>query len=224
MTRERPLFVHIIGLEGCGHHGLHPVMEQAITETHGGDRDSRFFRKGLRNAFDGIWCRNYSKPDCIRGAVHFLEKIPRDSIILEDNSYPSGKNRDLQQQWDFVEFHGFLKEHCEIRFAHLSRNIFNLVNSRRQFDDGLKAHALKMAEIGKYIDTKIAGLEDQGVPITRLNYDDLENQSAEIGALIDCPTDAVDKAIKEQFTKSTKDYRDLLTEDEIQGIKNAFGL
>ena len=59
---------------------------------------------------------------------------------------------------------------------------------------------------------------------TRLNYDDLKNQSAEIGALIDCPADVVDKAIKEQFKKSTKDYRDLLSEDEIQGIKNAFSL
>ena len=47
---------------------------------------------------------------------------------------------------------------------------------------------------------------------------------AEIGALIDYPATAVDKAISKQFKKSTKDYNNLLTADEIQGIKNAFGL
>ena len=81
-----------------------------------------------------------------------------------------------------------------------------------------------MAEIGRFVDSKVADLEADGVAITQLNYDNLENQSAEIGALIDCPATAVDKAISEQFKKSIKDYNDLLTADEIQGIKNAFGL
>lgn len=81
-----------------------------------------------------------------------------------------------------------------------------------------------MAEIGRFVDSKIADLEADGVAITQLNYDDLENQSAETSALIDCPATAVDKAISEQFKKSTKDYNNLLMADEIQGIKNAFGL
>jgi hypothetical protein len=81
-----------------------------------------------------------------------------------------------------------------------------------------------MAEIGRFVDSKVADLEADGVAITQLNYDNLENQSAEIGALIDCPATAVDKAISEQFKKSTKDYNNLLTADEIQDIKNAFGL
>ncbi|MBK17481.1 MAG: hypothetical protein CMM52_01400 [Rhodospirillaceae bacterium] len=224
MERKTPLFVHIIGLEGCGHHGLYPVMGQAIVETHGGDEFNRFYRSGLRNAFDGIWCRNYSKRDCIRGALHFLEKVPRDTIILEDNSYPSGKYREVQHQWDFVEFYDFLKEHCEIRFALLNRNIFNLVNSRREFDDGLKAHALKMAEIGNFINERISALEAKGVPVTRLDYDFLESQTAEIGALIDCPAEAVDTAMKEQFKKSTKDYRETLSDQEIQDVKDAFDI
>jgi hypothetical protein len=36
---------------------------------------------------------------------------------------------------------------------------------------------------------------------------------AEIGVLIDCSAAAVDKAIKEQFRKFTKDHCDLLTKD-----------
>jgi hypothetical protein len=171
-----------------------------------------------------MYCRNYSKRDCIRGAVDFLGKIPSDSIMLEDNSYPSGNNRDISNHWDIHEIYHILKDHCEVRFTHLTRNIYNTVNSRREFDASLKAHAEKMAETGRFVDSKILDLEANGVAITRLNYDNLENQSAEIGAMIDCSATAVDKAISEQFNKSTKDYNDLLTADEIQGIKNAFGL
>ncbi len=158
------------------------------------------------------------------GAHHFLEKVPRDSIILEDNSYPSGKYRDVSNQWDIQEIYHLLKDHCEVRFAHLTRNIFNLVNSRRQFDDGLKAHAEKMAEIGHYIDSKMAALEADGVTITQLSYDELEQQTAKIGALIDCPADAVDRAVQDQFKKSTKDYHEILTGEEIQDIKDSFGI
>lgn len=53
MSRETPLFVHIIGLEGCGHHELIPILSQAVTETHGGDEYNRFFRNWPRNAFNG---------------------------------------------------------------------------------------------------------------------------------------------------------------------------
>jgi hypothetical protein len=149
MTRETPLFVHIIGLEGCGHHGLFPILSQAVTKTHGGDEYNRFFRNRPRNAFNGMYCRNYSKRDCIRGAVDFLGRIPSDSIMLEDNSYPSGNNRDIGNQWDIHEIYHILKDHCEVRFAHLTRNIFNMVNSRREFDANLQAHAEKIAEIGR---------------------------------------------------------------------------
>ncbi|NKB20971.1 MAG: hypothetical protein GKS01_10770 [Alphaproteobacteria bacterium] len=224
MSRTRPLFVHVIGLEGCGHHGLFPVLAQAVTETHGGDEYNRFFRNKPRNAFNGMYCRNYSKRDCIRGAHHFLGQIPPDSIMLEDNSYPSGNYRDVTNQWDIHEIYHTLKDHCDVRFAHLTRNVFNMVNSRREFDETLQAHAEKMAEIGRYIDAKMADIEAEGLTITRLNYDELESQTVEIGALIDCPSEAIEKAINEQFKKSTKNYRDLLTTDEIQGIKNAFGL
>ena len=86
-----------------------------------------------------------------------------------------------------------------MRFAHLTRNIYNMINSRREFDASLQAHAKKMAKTGRFVNSKIANLETDSVAITQPNYDDLENQSAEIGALIDCPAIAVDKAISEKF-------------------------
>jgi hypothetical protein len=89
--------------------------------------DNLFFRNRPRNAFNGMSCRNYSKRDCIRGALDFLGKIPSDRIMLEDNSYPSGNNRDISNQWDIHEIYHILKDHCEVRFTHLTRNIYNMV-------------------------------------------------------------------------------------------------
>ena len=63
--------------------------------------------------------------------------------MLEDNSYPSGNNRYISNQRDIHEIYHTLKDHCEVQFAHLIRNIYNMVNSRREFDASLQAHAEK---------------------------------------------------------------------------------
>jgi hypothetical protein len=222
MIPEKPLFMHLIGVEGCGHHGVFPIFETLLRQKFEGSGRALFFRRGLRPFIHGLYYRKIPKHFCVAEMVTFLEANPG-AIIVEDNSYPSGKFREVNNQWDFAELHQLLIPHCAVRYIHLRRNIFNTVNSHPDWDGGLLGHAAKLAEIGRYMDGKLAALKADGVEIAELDYDRMEEQAAEIAALTGCGVEDAEQAIATVFRKSDKDYRRLLASPDIAAIGELFG-
>lgn len=223
MIPDGPLFIHLIGLEGCGHHGVFPVFETLLQKKFGDSGRKLFFRRGLRPFIHGLYYRKYPEQVCVAEMVKFLQANPG-AIIVDDNSYPSSRFREVDSQWDFAELHRLLSPHCAVRYIHLRRNIFNTVNSHPDWDGGLLGHAARLAGIGRYIDGQCAALRADGVEIAELDYDRLEEQAAEIAALTGCGRADAEHAIAEVFEKSDKDYRQLLEPADIDAIAELFGI
>lgn len=221
MSLDRPVFIHLIGLEGCGHHGIFPIFEKVLTDKYAGTGTALYFRRGLRRYINNLYYKRLPKAYCVEAMAAFLARN-RNSVIVDDNSYPSSGFREPDSQWDFAELYNLLKDHCEVKYGCISRNIFNTVNSHPRWDGGLVNHARVLAENAKFIDAGISALAQDGIDIVRLDYDRIGRNVAEISALTGCDAASVEPAIRSVFVASDKDYRELLSDPEVAEIERLF--
>ena len=223
MPAEKPLFIHVIGLEGCGHHGVFPIFEKVLTDKFAGTKKKLYFNAGLRDFLRAIYYKGLPRSTVLPDMKIFLDK-DADAIFVDDDSYPSYVYRAPHNQWDFVEIHSILEESCDIRYFHLRRNIFDTINSHREWDGGLLGHARVLADIQRFIDAGLAKLSSSGVRVIELDYDNIGAEAPAIAQTTGCSTQAVQEAIQGLFKKSTKHYRDHLSDSEIETIGTLFGV
>lgn len=221
MNLTKPVFIHIIGLEGCGHHGIFPIFENILKDKYNNTNTKLYFRNGLRPFINGMYYENKPKEKCIRNMREFLEKNSN-SIIVDDDSYPSYVYRTIYNQWDFEEIYFLLESYCTMKYVYLKRNIFNTINSHPRLDGGLIQHAEKLSEINQFIQKKISNLKHKGIDITYLNYDNINDNAEHIRNITGCDLLKVEYAIGAIFRKSSKNYKELLNDNEINEIKALF--
>lgn len=223
MNPAKPLFIHLIGLEGCGHHGIFPIFQQLLLERHGHGETQVYLRTGLRTFLDRLYRGNESRPMVVRALREFVSCNPN-AVFADDNSYPSHVSREIGNQWNFVDIHELLHDLCEIRYLRIHRNIFNTVNAHREWDGGLAGHARVLKVMQDFIDSGIAILAGNGVRIPVIDYDHIAASMDLIAAATGCGIDSVRRATSQLFRKSEKDYRVILTSDEIRMIGEVFGV
>lgn len=221
MTTENPVFIHLIGLEGCGHHGVFPIFEKILHDKYSASERPLYFRTGLRGMFNAIYYKGLPKDIVFSDMETFLYHNPG-AIFVDDNSYPSADYREPQNQWDFSEIYARMQGKCDVRLVQLRRNIFNTINSHRDWDGGLLGHAKVLATIQRSLDEKVALLTGQGVKFHDLDYDNIRNDAATIAEITGCDVTAVEAATTDLFEPSRKDYREQLSEDEIGEISRLF--
>lgn len=206
---------HVIGLEGCGHHGLEKIIVNILKTRKG------FKKKQCINNFKQFRnIDNFKKNE--KNIIPFLNN----SIIYTDDSYPSSTNRTIEKQKNITKIHSIVSKHAEIKFLYLKRNIYNLINSHPGFDGGIIKHAKKMYEIQNYIENQIGELRKNNVEVIELNYEDIDKEEGckTIATFISEDVTVVKNNISKHFKQSQKDYNKILDKKIIDEISNIFKL
>ena len=189
-------FVFVVGVEGCGHHGLIPVISSALKHSHNKDNnvvacyhDKRF----LKYLFDWYF---YAKPlkftrplvkiiiNCFfRIARHKSYKNNQIRFIIEDNSFPSGNNRDPNKQWNIIEMMKVIRP-CvdEIYLIGLYRDPIAATFSHPNWDGGMIPHAKVLKNCLTYINDQLEQLKD--LPQVFIHYEDLIYGQDKLGPLL----------------------------------------
>ena len=226
------VILDVVGLEGCGHHGLEAVIVNVInkhsnyTSREGGR--ARHIRHLLRSCISGA-SRNSDDYDIFGAKVkEYLEN--KNYLIYADDSYPSGGprdnvRRDVRRQKNLVEINKHVSKYGEIRFLYLKRNIYNTINSHPHFDGGIIAHTKRLKETKLYIEAQIKSLRKENAKVFELNYEDIDNNTGAdiISDFVNADVGVVKDAINKYFKKSRKNYTELLDEKTIQIMSEMIG-
>ena len=238
--REKRLrFVYVIGVEGCGHHGLYPVLAAAIA-AHERARCGEaplppmLGRWGpLRRIFDALW---YEAPDAARRRAlldeldALMERVrvgaagsPGTAWILEDNSFPSGDHRSTARQWDVADMAEIMAPHADVRFIALYRDPRAMTFSHPDFDGGLRSHARVVAEFLEWLNGVLERLGRDRYRVVR--YEDLMARDPAMTAMLAAYLDLPPACFEEGFQAlrpSGKDWRRQLPPGERDWLADWF--
>lgn len=231
-------FIFIAGVEGCGHHGLLPVVDTAIrASVQANGDDSKVLTRWpmLRELFNALW---YTQSLASQQQQHIRNRLDElmlhgvalanstgcSQYILEDNSFPSGMNRCLSRQWDIVEMTELLRPHAEIRFLALYRDPIAMTFSHPEFDGGLRKHAKMVAAFLKYLNDKLMRIDPELVKV--VHYEDLvdgQDRLAEPLAMhLGVDVDFINAGFQ-KVCKSRKDWRLQMAREDRDWMSNYFG-
>lgn len=129
-------------------------------------------------------------------------------FVIEDNSFPSGMNRDLARQWDIVEMVKLLKPFADIKILALYRDPVATTFSHEMWDGGLTNHAKLIAEFLEYLNKKLLRLNPAGV--RSIHYEDLVDHQDQLTEPLSRYLDIDPESIRigfQQVRKSKKDWR-----------------
>ena len=201
MREKTNTFIFIVGCEGCGHHGLEPVIETAINNSGA----NLYFKWGpLRNIFNELW---YAKKQVTENARQILSKI-ENTYIFESNSFPAFNFRTVDAQWDLEEMTNLLRPYAKIRYLVLHRDPIAMAFSHKDFDGGLRNHAKVIATFLKYLNLKLSKIDSN--LFTVINYEDLLEKQDALASPLAHFLGLSEQDIKTGFKhirKSTKDWR-----------------
>lgn len=208
--------IHLVGLEGSGHHGVYPLIESFIRELSDQDFCGRY---PLQHVLDDFFCRKNINENT------FLERIENfflqneEKVIFFDNSYPSQTFRGVNFQYDLVFINKIFSKYSKVKFIHLQRNLLNCILSRKDIDKGLIKHAQVIGPINRYVNDQLSILKEHQSPILNINYEsiNIENLINFIGINERNLTESK-KIFSKIFRKSTRDYKKELNESEINSI------
>ena len=176
-------FIYIIGVEGCGHHGLSPIVENLIRSSLNESADFYSWEK-LRKAFNWIWL---NKNPVVNILGRFLVKYtllvlklyasrPKGSdtvYILENNSFPSGEIRTVAQGWNLFQLYELVRHHAEVCLIVLNREPIAATFSHKELDRGFREHA---EVIAKHLDYLAETMQVIGVDNFRsISYEELSS-------------------------------------------------
>lgn len=233
MSQGKLIYVYVAGVEGVGHHGLHPVLEtafrnSAMIQQSNGEVIS--YKKRMKRGFNQIWCHVHPPGFGFLRSVFrwYLNSFFRDQkkravdanqvrVIIEDNSFPAGRYRDSDRQWKLEEMQQIVTPHAdEIYFIGLYRDPIAAVFSHSHFDGGLVAHANKIRTSLEYLDKELGKLPSKRVRI--VHYEDLIGDQEPLGAMLAEYFGLGNNELAEGFAKvrpSKKDWqRDMAAEDQ----------
>lgn len=235
MSQGKLIYVFVAGVEGVGHHGLHPVIEtafrnSAMIQQSNGEVIS--YKKRMKRGFNQIWCHVHPPGfGFLRGVFRwYLNSFFRDQkkravdasqvrVIIEDNSFPAGRYRDLARQWKLDEMQQIVAPHAdEIYFIGLYRDPIAAVFSHSRFDGGLMAHANKIRGSLEYLNNELGKVPAEKLRI--VHYEDLIGNQEALGAVLAEYLGLGSSELAEGFAKvrpSKKDWqRDMAAEDQEQ--------
>ena len=82
------IFVFVAGIEGCGHHGLNPVISQAYEHAYPEGTIIREWRK-FKSACNRLWCKSHLLPFTRTLAKNKIQKIPCEKYNALNGILPS---------------------------------------------------------------------------------------------------------------------------------------
>lgn len=215
-------FIFIAGVEGCGHHGLFPVIETAIKSSIQAEgSESKVFPRWppIRELFNALWYSQALTPqqrqmarmrigELMRHGAKLAQSTGCRQFVLEDNSFPSGMNRDLAWQWDIIEMVGLLSPYADIKILALYRDPIAMTFSHEEWDGGPKDHAILVAAFLEHLNKKLLQLDP--AMVKAVHYEDLIDNQDQLAAPLSSYLDLDIESIKtgfQQVRKSGKDWR-----------------
>lgn len=208
------MIIHVIGLEGCGHHGIEPIFEELIKYKN------KYIKKDKLHEICNLCCENGNYINFENNAYHYLRQH-HNKIFFIDDSYPSGRNRNIDDQWNIVKLYDVLSKKQKVILIHLKRNMINSINSHPTLDGGIFKHAEKLCKINRYIEDNLKKLKEMGVDIIEINYENINSQETanKISKILDINSKIVYRIIENNFKLSKKDYSKLLNKQTILKIE-----
>ncbi len=188
-------YVHVIGVEGCGHHGLYPVLKNSLEHegTHAPDRPMVVLGRWtqLRKLFDKLWYEPHADADerarvcsAIDNLMERLTNWPefgqKERLILEDRSFPARDRRKPEQQWDLLEMSLLMRRWADIRYILMYRNPIAMSFSHPAHDGELRAHAQVLAAHLEYLNQKLQTLAPESLLV--VHYEDLLQNQDKVAA------------------------------------------
>lgn len=233
MSQGKLIYIFVAGVEGVGHHGLHPVLETAfrnspkVSQSNG---EVISYKKRMKRGFNQIWCHEH--PPGLRFLRilfrryldYFFRKEKKKAlrnnqvrVIIEDNSFPAGRYRNLEKQWKLDEMNEIVAPYAdEIYYIGLYRDPIAAIFSHQVFDGSLQAHAEKIRGALEYLNNELSKLDQDKLRIA--HYEDLVGNQEELGAMLAEFLGLEPTALSEGFTKvrpSKKNWqRDMAAEDQ----------
>lgn len=129
-------------------------------------------------------------------------------FVIDDNSFPSGMNRNLARQWDIVEMVELLRPFADIKILALYRDPVATTFSHESWDGGPTSHAKLIARFLEYLNKKLLQLGPDDVK--NIHYEDLvENQDRLVEPLsryLELDPESI-KTGFQQVRKSGKNWR-----------------
>ena len=213
------MIIHTVGLEGCGHRGLEPIIRNIVK------RKNVYHSKGELQQICDYCALNNDYESLMEKCEKFFNE--KDGVFYIDNSYPSShkkENRTVEKQWRFSKIYEILNRYRVTRILHLKRNIFNTINSHPDFDGGIISHAKKLYEINNFIESELSILQSNNVEVIELYYEDIPTEKGHkiIASLLSTSIEIVKLAIDQEFKMSIKDYKSILTPEIINTISFIF--
>lgn len=221
-------FTYIVGIEGCGHHGLCPLVHIASTRSREvlelqGEVYSRW--PPLREVFSALWYTRHQSMtrrevarEQVRGLMNALEErtkqIDSTIFVIEDNSFPSADKRSVSLQWDISEMYELIRPYAEISFLVLYRDPVAMTFSHPEFDGGLVKHAHVIAAFLQYLNSKLQDLPSE--LYTVINYEDLIERKEDLITPMSRFLRLSEDAVRQGFThirRSNKDWRTQATQE-----------
>jgi hypothetical protein len=230
-SKAKLIYIFVAGVEGCGHHGLNPVIANALAHSRlvrdsGGEIVRN--KRRLKRIWNWYWC--YSHPfgftrPLVRAMINrfFREERKKSRrnnqvrVVVEDNSFPAGDHRDPRKQWNIVEMIDMVRPYAdEIYLLGLYRNPMAAVFSHPELDGGFLPHAQVLKVALAYINTQLAQLSD--LPQLFVRYEDLVHAQEQLAPVIAGFLGIEAADLQEGFKQiraSRKDWRrDMAREDQ----------
>ena len=215
------MFIFVLGLEGCGHHGLSHVVKQT----------SKNASKDLKSDVHELRCIRESivfgtPKELFQNQIESLSYLyGQVDWLYEDMSYPHGGRRSVARQYTFSSEYPYFSKIGTIKVLHLKRNIYNTINSHPTLDGGIINHAKVLNQIQtESIEKELSVLKSLGVCILELEYEKINTDEGIdiITNMLEIDRERVVSAVNKSFKPSKKDYRQLLTSETIAQIDEIF--
>lgn len=239
MANEAKLiYIFVAGVEGCGHHGLNPVISNAFSHSRlvrdsGGEVIRN--KRRLKRIWNWYWCYDhplgFTRP-LVRTMINRFFRLERKKsrsndqvrIVIEDNSFPAGDHRDPDKQWNIVEMVDMVRPYAdEIYLIGLYRNPIAAVFSHPELDGGFLSHAKVLKQSLSYINSQLSQLTH--LPQLFVHYEDLVQAQEKLAPVMADFLGIEEADVREglkQVRASKKDWRRDMAKDEQDKLRTLF--
>lgn len=200
----QPIFLDIVGVEGCGHHALVPALYHACNAQTEDCVE-------LRHWFDERWTKSSNEhvdrirridKEIIAAADRVIERGVE--LIIEGNSFPSGhhRRREPSAHWNLLEMRALLSSRFDMKYIALFREPIEPTFSHKELDGGLVGHARNLASFLDALQVFLQHLTPEELRV--LTYRDLlfrpEEAAAALAEFARLPERAVSTALRKHLT------------------------
>ena len=230
MSQGKLIYIFVAGVEGVGHHGLNPLLTRALQNSSMLQQSNGEVvrnKRRLKRILNWYWCRShplgFTRP-LVRAMINRffrqerLKMLRNDQVrvVLEDNSFPAGKNRDLNKAWNLLEMKQIVSEYAdEVYFIGLYRDPIAATFSHPGFDLGMFAHAEVLKQSLIYLNGQMQQLSTTKKLFLR--YEDLslgqQGLAPVLSEFLGIEADALNSGFAE-IRASKKNWREQMAADD----------